>query len=216
MLEDFNPAEYIKPDHTLAPRRDPLHDIIDDILMYEEALAEIAASGKSVLFDAATDAANYTKLLDEAGSKLIAKADGLHAVLCRMEAQREAGTKERARIDARNRLLDAAQKRLKEYVLGVMDSRGVKDIHGETVTLTSRGATAKTVTDDTLTLDWHRCEITMPGYLWMELCAANEWLLVDPEVSFKSEPDKTRIGKALKTQPVPGAKSVPGRSLQRK
>jgi hypothetical protein len=216
-LLQFEPGEPF-----IRPRRDPLHDIIDDILMYEECLVEIAATVDISIDEKVAEEAKYTALLAEAGEKLVQKADSVHAVLTRMEAQRAAGTKERFRIDERNRVLDAGMKRLKEYVIGVMESRNVDALHGETVTLTTRGSTPSVVVTGEVPFDWHRAEIKMPGSLWQHILASLPPAIAtavtfDPAVSLTSEPDKTRIGKALKTGlTVPGAKVKPGRSLQRK
>jgi hypothetical protein len=195
--------------------RDPLHDIVDDLLELEDQLANAEPADQPLI----------QRAIDLRGEQLLAKADNIHHILSRMESQREAGKKERARIDARNRVLDKAHDRLEDYVLSVMDSRKIKDIPGETVTLTTRGSTPSVVIEDELAVpfEFNRLTIKMPATVWLDIMAKlkdahRQKLNSEPGLKVDAEPDKTRIGTALKADPtaVPGAKMKPGRTLQRK
>lgn len=112
-------------------------------------------------------------LLSDTESSIKQKADGYRAVMAKFSDKADAIDKEIKRLQDLKKTAKNAEKRIKEYILGVMGIYGLKKIEGEMVTMT-RTTTKSLDVNEELLLAPHANKIkelqdNLPDYITIEV-----------------------------------------------
>jgi hypothetical protein len=113
------------------------------------------------------------ELLTDTEVSIKAKADGYRAVMAKFNDKVEAVDKEIKRLQDIKKTAKNAEKRLKEYILGIMGIYGLKKIEGELCSMTRTSVKSLDV-DEELILAPHASKIaelqaSLPEYLTVEI-----------------------------------------------
>lgn len=112
-------------------------------------------------------------LLNDTELSIRQKADGYRAVIAKFNDKADAADKEIKRLQEIKKTAKNAEKRLKEYILSVMGTFGLKKIEGDLCSMTRTQTKALDVDEDLLLLA-HREKIdalqaSLPDYLTIEV-----------------------------------------------
>lgn len=113
------------------------------------------------------------ELLSDTEMSIKQKADGYRAVIAKFNDKVDAVDKEIKRLQDIKKTAKNAEKRLKEYILGVMGSYGIKKIEGQLCSMTKTTSVALDV-DEEMLLAAHAEKIAelqaaLPEYLTVEI-----------------------------------------------
>lgn len=140
-----------------------LYELQGDLLQIEYALEENGGELTDELAELLTD----TEL------SIKQKADGYRAVIAKFNDKVDAVDKEIKRLQDIKKTAKNAEKRLKEYILGVMGIYGLKKIEGQLCSMT-RTTTKSLDVNEELLLEAHNEKIAklqeeLPEYLTVEI-----------------------------------------------
>ena len=148
----------------------------------------------------------------------VTKVDGIRAYLKHAKLMEEAATAEAAALRAKAAVWEARAKRLKEFVMAIMEQRGVKRLEGRTGQLriqANGGKRALKITREDLVPDEYReAVIRMPAKAWLSLKNPEVLIQYGATVGFRT--DESAVRKALESGGhVPGAELAErGQSLR--
>jgi len=208
----------------------PLHQIIDDLIVYQETLemleASIALSRQAVqpmgeiefqrlpeIDEMRIGIEECTAKRDALAAQLARKTDDLAHVLRRLAAEQQLLKDDAARLRARAATAESAETWLREYVLRTMKANGIGKLKTAKNTLYTRSTETTLVEDqDLIPEPYWNCSIRMPLWLWNAISrTALEVASTDLEQDIRAlkpvtEPSLSTIKKAIKSGvEVPGA-----------
>ena len=162
------PSEIAKQDVTLFA-------LTDDLSAYFESREMIVAQLVEPLEPVDSDPlkaqlAEIDGHLARLGAELVTKTDNIAAVLRRMATEQDALKAEQERIHDRRKTFERAEKWLRDYVLAVMQQRGIKQLKTTENTLFIRQSDAVVVSDGTaIPPVYKNITVKMPAWLWFHL-----------------------------------------------
>lgn len=113
------------------------------------------------------------ELLTDTEMSIKQKADGYRAVIAKFNDKVDAVDKEIKRLQDIKKTAKNAEKRIKEYILGVMGIYGLKKIEGELVTMTKTTSKSLDVNEELLLSAYAEkiaeLQASLPEYLTIEI-----------------------------------------------
>ena len=113
------------------------------------------------------------ELLTDTEMSIKQKADGYRAVIAKFSDKVDAVDKEIKRLQDIKKTAKNAEKRLKEYILGVMGSYGIKKIEGQLCSMTKTTSVALDVDEEILLSAYAEkiaeLQAALPEYLTVEI-----------------------------------------------
>ena len=113
------------------------------------------------------------ELLNDTEVSIRQKADGYRAVMAKFNDKVEAVKREIKRLQDIKKTAENAEKRIKEYILGVMGAYGIKKIEGELCTMTRTTTKSLDVNEELLLSAYNEkiaeLQASLPEYLTIEV-----------------------------------------------
>lgn len=113
------------------------------------------------------------ELLNDTEVSIRQKADGYRAVMAKFNDKVEAVKREIKRLQDIKKTAENAEKRIKEYILGVMGAYGIKKIEGELCTMTRTTTKGLEVNEELLLSAYNEkiaeLQASLPEYLTIEV-----------------------------------------------
>ena len=113
------------------------------------------------------------ELLNDTEVSIKQKADGYRAVMAKFNDKVEAVKREIKRLQDIKKTAENAEKRIKEYILGVMGAYGIKKIEGELCTMTRTTTKSLDVNEELLLSAYNEkiaeLQASLPEYLTIEV-----------------------------------------------
>lgn len=113
------------------------------------------------------------ELLNDTEVSIRQKADGYRAVMAKFNDKVEAVKREIKRLQDIKKTAENAEKRIKEYILGVMGIYGIKKIEGELCTMTKTTTKSLDVNEELLLSAYNEkiaeLQASLPEYLTIEV-----------------------------------------------
>jgi len=197
----------------LAVQQRTLWALTDDISAWFESREMVAAQLAEPTEDRAaltTQLAEIDAALAKLGAELATKTDNIAGVLRRMSTEQDALKAEQDRIHARRKTFERAEKWLRDYVVSIMQSRGLKQLKTESNTLFIRQSDAVQVEEPAEVPEAYKnVTVKMPAWLWRYLVSHADPTGDNPDVQavrVSEDISLSAIKKSIKSGvDVPGA-----------
>jgi hypothetical protein len=159
----------------IATQELTLYRLTDDISAYFETREMLAVQLADPLEDGNADAikaqlAEVDAQLARLATELATKTDNIAGVLRRMGVEQDHLKAEQERIHDRRKTFERAEKWLRDYVVSVMEQRGMTQLKTTETTLFLRHSDAVVILDSELIgVEYKNVTAKMPAQLWRQI-----------------------------------------------